>query len=104
MKRSNLSKAIGAGILAAGLAVVPANLPASAQTDTAPGTNSTTTTTTPRSDVYNTDADRDFDWGWLGLLGLSGLFGLMPRKREEENVRYTTTTGDRDPAVRTDYR
>jgi hypothetical protein len=103
MKRSNLSKAIGAGILAAGLAVVPANLPASAQTDTAPGTNSrTTTTTTPRSDVYNTDADRDFDWGWLGLLGLSGLFGLMPRKREE-NVRYTTTTGDRDPAVRTDY-
>jgi hypothetical protein len=101
MKRSDLSKAIGAGILAAGLAVVPANLPASAQTDTVPGTNNPTTTTTPRSDVYNTDADRDFDWGWLGLLGLSGLFGLIPRKREE-TVRYTTT--DRDPAVRTDYR
>jgi hypothetical protein len=31
------------------------------------------------------------------------LFGLIPRKREE-NVRYTTTTGDRDPAVRTDHR
>ena len=103
MKRSDLSKAIGAGIIAAGLAIVPGNLPASAQTDTAPGTNSTTTTTTPRSDVYNADTDRDFDWGWLGLLGLSGLFGLIPRKREE-NVRYTTTTGDRDPAVRTDYR
>jgi hypothetical protein len=40
----------------------------------------------------------------LGLLGLSGLLGLIPRKREE-NVRYTTTTtGDRDPSVRTDYR
>ena len=103
MKRSDLSKAIGAGIIAAGLAIVPGNLPASAQTDTAPGTNSTTTTTTPRSDVYNADTDRDFDWGWLGLLGLSGLFGLIPRKREE-NVRYTTTTGDRDPAVRTDHR
>jgi hypothetical protein len=107
MKRSNLSKAIGAGVIAAGLAILPANLPASAQTDPVPGTNSrdtTTTTTTPRSDVYNAETDRDFDWGWLGLLGLSGLLGLIPRKREEP-VRYTTTnTGDRDPAVRTDYR
>ena len=103
MKRSDLSKAIGAGIIAAGLAIAPAHLPASAQTNTAPGTNSTTTTTTPRSDVYNADRERDFDWGWLGLLGLSGLLGLMPKKHEE-NVRYTTTTGDRDPAIRTDYR
>ncbi|AFZ07449.1 hypothetical protein Osc7112_3055 [Oscillatoria nigro-viridis PCC 7112] len=107
MKLSDLSKAIGAGIIAAGLALAPAHLPASAQTDTTggttSGTNSTTTTTTPRSDVYNADADRDFDWGWLGLLGLSGLLGLIPRKREE-NVRYTTTTGDREPAVRSDYR
>ncbi len=107
MKRSDLSKAIGAGIIAAGLALAPAHLPASAQTDltggTTGGANSTTTTTTPGSDVASADADRDFDWGWLGLLGLSGLLGLIPRKREE-NVRYTTTTGDRDPAVRTDYR
>ena len=104
MKRSDLSKAIGAGIIAAGLALAPAHLPASAQTDTTGGTNSTTTTTTPGSaDVASADAERDFEWGWLGLLGLSGLFGLIPRKREE-NVRYTTTTGDRDPAVRTDYR
>jgi hypothetical protein len=105
MKRSDLSKAIGAGIIAAGLALAPAHLPASAQTDTTGGTtggtNSTTTTTTPGSDVASTD--NNFDWGWLGLLGLSGLFGLIPRKREE-NVRYTTTTGDRDPAVRTDHR
>ncbi|MEG4427441.1 MULTISPECIES: WGxxGxxG family protein [unclassified Microcoleus] len=103
MKRSDLSKAIGAGIIAAGLALAPAHLPASAQTDTTGGTNNTTTTTTPRSDVYNAETDRDFDWGWLGLLGLSGLLGLIPKKREE-NVRYTTTTADRDPAVRTDYR
>ena len=102
MKRSDLSKAIGAGIIAAGLVIVPANFPASAQTNTAPGTNSTTTTITPRSDVYHADADRNFDWGWLGLLGLSGLFGLMPRKGPQ-TVSYTTNTGDRDPAVRTDY-
>jgi MYXO-CTERM domain-containing protein len=106
MKRSDLSKAIGAGIILAGLALVPTDLPASAQTDTTGGTTSgtnSTTTTTRGSDVSSADTDRDFDWGWLGLLGLSGLFGLIPRKREE-NVRYTTTTGDRDPAVRTDYR
>lgn len=107
MKRSDLSKAIGAGIIAAGLAIAPAHLPASAQTDTTggttPGTNNTTTTTIPRSDGYNAETDRDFDWGWLGLLGLTGLFGLIPRKREE-NVRYTTTTSDREPAVPTDYR
>ena len=106
MKRSDLSKAIGAGIIAAGLALAPGHLPASAQTDTTGGTTggtTNTTTTTTGSDVATADADRDFDWGWLGLLGLSGLFGLIPRKREE-NVRYTTTTGDRDPAVRTDYR
>ncbi|MEG5064590.1 WGxxGxxG family protein [Microcoleus sp. B3-A4] len=107
MKRSDLSKAIGAGIIAAGLALAPAHLPASAQTDTTggttSGTNSTTTTTSPGSDVSNAETDRDFDWGWLGLLGLSGLLGLIPRKREE-NVRYTTTTSDREPAARSDYR
>ena len=100
MKRSDLSKAIGAGMILAGLALAPAHLPASAQTDTTGGTN-TTTTTTSGSDAAS--ANRSFDWGWLGLLGLSGLLGLIPRKREE-NVGYTTTTGDRDPSVRTDYR
>ncbi len=93
MKCSDLSKAIGAGIIAAGLALAPAHLPASAQTDitggTTGGANSTTTTTTPGSDVASADADRDFDWGWLALLGLfwgfvgllAGL-GLILRKRE----------------------
>jgi len=92
MKCSDLSKAIGAGIIAAGLALVPAHLPASAQTDTSGGTTggaNSTTTTTPGSDVASADADRDFDWGWLALLGLfwgfvgllAGL-GLILRKRE----------------------
>ncbi|MGE5658659.1 MAG: WGxxGxxG family protein [Actinomycetota bacterium] len=104
MNRSYLSKVIGAGVVAAGLIVLPATLPASAQTTTTPDNNNTTTTTTsPRSDTYNTDYNRDFDWGWLGLLGLGGLFGLLPRKRED-HVRYTTPTSERDPAVRSDYR
>jgi hypothetical protein len=87
MKCSDLSKAIGAGIIAAGLALAPAHLPASAQTDITGGTNTTTTTTTLGSDVASADADRDFDWGdlGLGLLGFVGLLaglGLILRKRE----------------------
>jgi MYXO-CTERM domain-containing protein len=92
MKISNLSKLIGASVLAASVAVVPFNLPASAQTDTAPGNTTTTTGTT--QDVA-TERDTGFDWGWLGLLGLGGLAGLAGRKRPEE-VRYRT-----DDEVRT---
>ena len=104
MKRSDLSKVIGASMMAAGLVILPATLPASAQSNTSPNTDSTnTTTTTPRADVYNTDVDRNSDWGWLGLLGLTGLLGLIPRKREEKVNYNTTSTGDRDP-VRSDYR
>jgi LPXTG-motif cell wall-anchored protein len=82
MKISNLSKFVGAGVLAASVAVVPFNLPASAQSNTAPDT----TTTAPRQEVDNTNYnnDNDFDWGWLGLLGLGGLAGLLGRKRHED--------------------
>ena len=34
---------------------------------------------------YRTNAlndNRDFNWSWLGLLGLAGLFGLRNRERE----------------------
>lgn len=103
MKSSDLSKVIGASVMAAGLVILPATLPASAQSNTSPNTDSTTTTTTtPRADVYDADIDNDFDWGWLGLLGLTGLLGLIPRK-QQETVHYNSTTSDRDP-VRTDYR
>ena len=80
MKFSNLSNLIGAGVLAASVAVVPFNLPASAQSTT--GTDNTTTTA-PSTGVDNTNTNNDFDWGWLGLLGLAGLAGLAGRKREE---------------------
>ena len=87
MKISNLSKLIAAGVLSASVAVVPLNLPASAQSNTG-STTDTTTTTAPRQSVDNTARNDDgFDWGWLGLLGLVGLAGLIPRKHEEP-VRY----------------
>jgi MYXO-CTERM domain-containing protein len=84
MKISNVSKLIGAGVIAASVAVVPFTPPASAQTDTGTGTDTTTTTTAPSAQVDNTADDNDTDWGWLGLLGLGGLAGLLGRKRHEE--------------------
>lgn len=65
MKRSYISYIVGSGVLAASLAVVLLNLPAQAQTNAAP----------------SQDGDRDFDWGWLRLAGLSC--------KCEEAVRYT---------------
>lgn len=92
MKRTNLSKVVGTGVLALSLAIVPSTLPAFAQTDT---TNTAPNTTLDNTQTQGTDyaatGDRDFDWGWLGLIGLAGLAGLA-RKREEP-TRY------RDPNV-----
>ncbi|MBD1944514.1 WGxxGxxG-CTERM domain-containing protein, partial [Coleofasciculus sp. FACHB-712] len=79
MKRSDLSKFIGAGVLSLSMAVLPLSVPASAQTNT--DTN-TTTNTDARQDVRTVESDRNFDWGWLGLLGLLGLAGLAGRKHE----------------------
>ncbi len=79
--KSNITKAVGAGIIALSVAVLPSTLPAQAQTTTQPGT-----TTTPGVRVY--EQDDGFDWGWLGLLGLLGLAGLAGRKRNDEPTRY----------------
>lgn len=96
MKRSNLSKFVGAGILALGVTVMPLNLPASAQTDTtSPGTTGDTMGNDQTADVAGEEGDRDFDWGWLGLLGLAGLAGLAKRNEpvryQDPNVAGTTT-------------
>ncbi|MBD1839032.1 WGxxGxxG-CTERM domain-containing protein [Coleofasciculus sp. FACHB-64] len=92
MKNSNLSKLMSAGVLAASVALVPMTLPASAQTDTttSPGTTNTAPSQGVDNTNTNTEGDRGFDWGWLGLLGLAGLAGLAGRKNHE-------TTAYRDP-------
>lgn len=95
MKLRVLPQFIGASVLAVSLAVAP-SLSASAQTGTgttdptAPGTTTVpdTTTTTPDTTVADTGEDRDFDWGWLGLIGLAGLAGLKGRKHDEPTVTY----------------
>jgi MYXO-CTERM domain-containing protein len=38
------------------------------------------------------DTDRGFDWGWLGLLGLAGLFGLKRRPDTDHYTGARTTT------------
>lgn len=43
-------------------------------------------------DTRPVERDDDTDWGWLGLLGLAGLFGLMKRDRDPIRDRTTTTT------------
>ena len=37
------------------------------------------------------ERDDDFDWGWLGLIGLAGLFGLKRHDNAHVNDRVATT-------------
>lgn len=89
MKRSDLSKVVGAGVLSVSLALVPLTLPSYAQTSpgSGAGTTSPTGDTTTQQSTESEQGDRDFDWGWLGLLGLGGLAGLA-RKKQETHVAY----------------
>lgn len=94
MKNSKLSKVVGASIVAATLAVMPLSLPASAQTDTAPTTqtspesNAPTIDTTPLQETRNDNNN----WGWLGLLGLIGLANFLRKPK------HTVAYSDPDPA------
>ncbi len=76
MQHRNLAKILGVGALTLSLSILP-GLSASAQTSATPGA----------ADTAYTEADDNFDWGWLGLLGLIGLAGLAGKKREPERYR-----------------
>ncbi|HEY9805195.1 MAG TPA: WGxxGxxG family protein [Candidatus Obscuribacterales bacterium] len=80
MKRTTLSKLVGAGVLAASLAVVPLSLPSHAQ-DSNPNNNPTLDTT-----PFQETKDDNNNLGWLGLIGLLGLANLF--RKPKENVRY----------------
>lgn len=94
---TNLTKIAGAAILACSLAVLPSNLPASAQQNDTSGSGATTTApdNAAASGTEGTDAARDdgFDWGWLGLIGLAGLAGLARKKEEPARYRDPGTVG-----------
>lgn len=104
MKRSNLTKFVGAGVLTLGMTIMPLTLPAFAQTDTtSPGAGDAMQSpgagdamgNDGSAEVAGEQGDRDFDWGWLGLLGLGGLAGLAKRNEpvryQDPNVAGTTT-------------
>ena len=83
MKRSDLSKVVGAGVLSLSLAIVPLSLPAFAQNNAE--SNAPTLDTTP----FQETKDDNNNWGWLGLLGLIGLANLF--RKPKEPVRYSGT-------------
>ncbi|HEX8312773.1 MAG TPA: WGxxGxxG family protein, partial [Chthoniobacteraceae bacterium] len=78
------------GLLALCLAatVLPTELHAQANRDTATADTATTSGQTAPA----RDDDNDTDLGWIGLLGLLGLAGLM-RKNRDHRDHVTTTTG-----------
>jgi MYXO-CTERM domain-containing protein len=49
--------------------------------------NVNNTNTYQGNNYRTTAADNDTDWGWIGLLGLAGLFGLRGRNRNPEPDR-----------------
>ena len=116
MRDQKLTAAVRA--LALGFTLLAfAAAPASAQSNNngAAGSNNnaaaggSNTATANRDDRRETRGERedDRDWGWLGLLGLGGLLGLMPRKRvpvvhETKDVpgRDARAVHDRDPRDR----
>jgi hypothetical protein len=85
MKLSNFAKLAGASALGLSLTVLSVGAPSFAQD--APAVDGTTTTTDVEGTETEVEGDRDFDWGWLGLLGLIGLAGLA-RKDDDQATRY----------------
>ncbi|HEY9727017.1 MAG TPA: WGxxGxxG family protein [Chroococcales cyanobacterium] len=83
MKVSSFYKFIGAGAIAASLAVLPLNLPAQAQNAAPNATqpNGNADRTGPL-DKHTNRGDTN-DIGWFGLIGLAGLAGLAAKRRKE---------------------
>jgi hypothetical protein len=80
VKHFDLSKKIvGAGMLAVSLAVMPLNLPASAQTGAAPNQTNVEDNSRPTLDTtpFQETKNDNNNWGWLGLIGLIGLANLF---------------------------
>jgi hypothetical protein len=83
MKSTNFGKLIGAGVLALGLAVMPATLPAGATTSDNP-----TVDTTP----FQESSDDFNNLGWLGLIGLLGLANLFRKPRTVQRYNDPSST------------
>lgn len=104
MKLYNVSKFVGAGVIAASLAVVPLTLPAYAQNNTSGTSTQRTGDVDARGPISdNTNRDDKNDLGWFGLIGLAGLAGLAGKKRRE-TVHHTSSNPDVVARPGSDYR
>lgn len=81
-------------VLASSLALV-AVIPASAQT---PSGNAPADSSAGYSATRTDGRDDGTDWGWVGLLGLTGLLGLIPKRRRDEVDYRATDTASRATA------
>lgn len=89
---NNLVKFVSAGVLAAGVSIMPMTIPASAQV-VVPGAE--------REGIY--EDNNDGNWGLWGLVGLVGLFGLVgggKRKETRTPEAQDNVTAYRDPNKR----
>jgi LPXTG-motif cell wall-anchored protein len=108
MNFTKVSKIVGAGVIAASLAVVPLTLPAQAQNNTTDNTSDTSTqqrtgAVEDRGPIReNTNGDNN-DLGWFGLLGLIGLAGLAGKKRKE-TVHHVSSEPNVGVRTGSDYR
>jgi MYXO-CTERM domain-containing protein len=90
-----MKKHIVRGILALGLLAAPAVLAGTASADQATGYQGTQGTTQKMEGAAHDAQNRineqmprkDTDWGWLGLIGLGGLAGLLRRPTEDTTVK-----------------
>lgn len=82
MKRCDLSKIVGAGILSLSLTILPLSLPASAQTSPEPNqTNVENEGPVLDTTPFQETKDDNNNWGWLGLIGLIGLANLFRKSK-----------------------
>jgi len=93
MTSFNLRQIVGATALLTSLSILPLALPTLAQTNN----NSTINATSSQNNGY-VKQDHGSNWGWLGVIGLIGLGGLVrPRQEavdstEPEETNYTSNT------------
>ncbi len=89
MRFLNLNGFLRIGVLA--LVLMLSAGPVNAQSNV--NTRQPTTITTDRDNNAvrtTTERDNNTDWGWIGLFGLLGLAGLLPKKRTIEHDHVDT--------------